>query len=212
MNRFVWNLRYPGAEDIAGHPTRHSKNIGPYALPGKYQVELVVDGKSQTQNFEIVKDPNSQATQEDLKSQFDRIIAIRDKITQVNRMVLTLRDLRKQLNEVAASAPTLQGKAEGLKHKLFAMEDILIQYKATFRMQLHAMPVKLDDKLYTLAGHVLKGEARPTRAQENLFAEHIITFNSVRDQLNDFIKSDLTDFNTAAKRIGVKSVIIPKLP
>jgi len=47
-----------------------------------------------------------------------------------------------------------------------------------------------------LAGHVLRGEARPTKAQEELFLDHKATFQSVLDGLDYFIRRDFAAFNS----------------
>jgi photosystem II stability/assembly factor-like uncharacterized protein len=92
LNRFVWtNQRYPGAQELKSHPTRSSRDIGPYALPGVYQVELVVDGVSSTRSFSLLPDPNSRASAQDLTEQFAFVSAVRDTISHVNRMVLAIR-------------------------------------------------------------------------------------------------------------------------
>ena len=57
MNRFVWNLRYPDATSFPGLIMWAGSVTGPPASPGTYQVRLTVDGKSQTQPFEVKKDP-----------------------------------------------------------------------------------------------------------------------------------------------------------
>lgn len=140
------------------------------------------------------------------------MIAIRGEITEVNRMVLALREVRAQLDAAASSAPALGEKVTGFDHRLLVLEDELIQYRAVFRMQLHAMPVMLDDKLYTLAGHVLRGEARPTSAQRALFAEHRATAQSVRDRLEAFAEKDLVILNSEAKAAGADPIVMPPLP
>ena len=78
LNRLIWeDMRYPGADEMANHPTRSSRNIGPYALPGTYQVELVVDGKSYEQAVELRKDPRSIATDAELERQFEFVSEVR---------------------------------------------------------------------------------------------------------------------------------------
>jgi hypothetical protein len=140
------------------------------------------------------------------------VIAIRDEITRVNHMVLALRDARRQLDATASSVPALAEKVTELDHHLLVLEDELIQYRAVFRMQLHAMPVMLDDKLYTLAGHVLRGEARPTKAQTALFAERRATAQSVRDRLGALVEEELAAFNAEAEAAGANPVAMPPLP
>lgn len=205
INTFWWDLRYPRAEDIEGVVTRASRNIGPYAVPGTYQVELVVDGSSQTRSFDVVRDPRNPATQEDLEAQFELGIAIRDKVTEVNRTILDIRATRKEIERVAGQAGNdqegtdLQERARDLSHRLYQLEDVLIQFTATFRMEFHAKPVKLNDKLYTLASYVGRGEARPTKAQYALFDELAAQADSIRSRLEAFKKEDLAAYFAQAE-------------
>ena len=48
-------MRYPSATSIPHSPLWAGSVRGPRALPGKYQVRLTVDGKSQTQPLVIVR-------------------------------------------------------------------------------------------------------------------------------------------------------------
>jgi len=210
LNRFVWtNQRYPGAEELEGHPTRASRKIGPYALPGNYQVELVADGASFTQSFSLVKDPNSLASSQDLQEQFAFVSAVRDTISHINRTVLAIRDIRAGILDRAAASSDLANRVEDLNDKLYRLEDVLTAYTAVYPMEYHAKATKLDDKLYNLAGHALRGDARPTKAQKELFAEHKATYNTVRNGVRRFLEKDLAAFNAAAKSAGLERVAIP---
>ena len=55
LNRFIWDMRYPNVSAIPGVPP---VVMSPIAKPGTYQVRLTVDGKSQTQSFELKLNPN----------------------------------------------------------------------------------------------------------------------------------------------------------
>ncbi len=62
LNRFVWDLRYTGSTHVPEYYLWEYKDgsRGPLALPGKYQVRLTVDGKSQTAPFEVSLDSRVQ--------------------------------------------------------------------------------------------------------------------------------------------------------
>ena len=59
LNRFVWDLRYPGAERVPGDVSTEKALTGPLAPPGRYQARLTVGDRSWTQRFEVRKDPAS---------------------------------------------------------------------------------------------------------------------------------------------------------
>ncbi|WP_375579076.1 hypothetical protein ABWH96_18990 [Marivirga tractuosa] len=99
-NQLIWNMRYPDAEVFDGMILWWSSTSGLTALPGKYDVELSVNGESQTQEFEIVKDPRSSATQEDLKAQFDFQNEVIAKLSETNLAIKDIRKARVQIEDV----------------------------------------------------------------------------------------------------------------
>ena len=104
MNRFDWSMRYPGANKVPGDKTTEGVGRGPLAPPGTYQVRLSVGEQSQTQSFEMVKDPRVEATQEDFDAQFELLIRIRDKISETHDNINRLRSARSQVTEWAKRA------------------------------------------------------------------------------------------------------------
>lgn len=208
LQRFIWeDMRYPGANELPNHPTRSSRNIGPYALPGTYKVELIVDGDTQVQSVELRKDPQSIASDEDLRRQFEFVSEVRDTISSVNQTILEIRRIRDEVLSAAAEDPQLAQRAAEINDRLYRLEDVLIQYDAEFRMEYHAKPTKLDDKLYNLAGHALRGDARPTKAQEELFVEHMATYQNVLSGLSELISGDLATFRALAEEPGDTDVL-----
>ena len=203
LNRFIWtNQRYPGANELPDHPTRSSRNIGPYAVPGEYKVEMVVDGKTYSRAIDLRNDPNSLASQADLVRQFEFVSEVIDTINAVNSTILEIRDLRDGVLEKGTENPTLTDKVKDLEDRFYRLEDVLTQYTAVYRGEYHAKATKLDDKLYNLAGHALRGDARPTKAQEELFVEHKTTFQAVLDGLSKLVSGDLASFNGLANQAG----------
>ncbi len=101
LNRFTWDLRYPGATKFdgmviwSGNPTR-----GPLAPPGRYQVRLTVGGHTQTRDLALEMDPRLKGvTAADLQAEFDLASKIRDATDLANRAVIQVRSLRRQLVE-----------------------------------------------------------------------------------------------------------------
>src|SRR5205807_1756162 len=70
----------------------------PFALPGKYQVRLTVEGESQTAPMEMKLDPRVKVEQADLQKQFDLGIQIRDELNRVYSAVNQIEDVRTQVN------------------------------------------------------------------------------------------------------------------
>ena len=72
LNRYTWDMHYPGFTEFKGMIFWAARNRGPLALPGQYQVRLTVDGQTQVQPAEIRLDPRVKGvTPADLQKRFD---------------------------------------------------------------------------------------------------------------------------------------------
>ncbi|MCG8441822.1 MAG: hypothetical protein MI723_08435 [Caulobacterales bacterium] len=210
LNRFIWsNQRYPGAEELEGHPTRSRRRIGARALPGDYRVELLVGDEVLAQDFALVADPNIDTPISHLQEQFDFAIAIRDTITDLNRTVLAIREIRAGLFDRSGVGAEAELRAAQMSDALYLIESVLTAYMAEYRMQYHAIPVRLDDKLYILGERVVTGDRRPTEAQRELFADFQARYGAARADLAAFLRDDLAAFNAMVGEGGAEPVAIP---
>lgn len=85
MHRFVWDLHYQKAEGqhseypIAAIVRNTVKtDLGPWVMPGKYHISLIVDGKRFQQNMQVRMDPRVTTRQPDLQRQFELSLQLRD--------------------------------------------------------------------------------------------------------------------------------------
>ena len=117
LNRFTWDLAYPGPRDGAGR----IGGGGPTAVPGRYQVRLTANGVTETEPLVVREDPRvakDGVTLADLRDQFDHNMRVRDLVSDVNRAVSRLRDAQARFNErTGAAADTLE-KIRALEAKL----------------------------------------------------------------------------------------------
>jgi photosystem II stability/assembly factor-like uncharacterized protein len=167
MNRFVWDMRYPVAESFPGM-VLWGGLPAPLAVPGKYQARLRLGDQSQSVTFEIKADPRSSATPEDYQAQFDFMLAARDKLTATHRGVKQIRDVRDQLEALdrrlkgRKDAAEVRSASAGLAKKLTAIEEALHQTKARSPQDVLNFPIRLNNRLASLAGVVSFGDHRPT--------------------------------------------------
>jgi photosystem II stability/assembly factor-like uncharacterized protein len=214
MNRFVWNMQYPDAERVPGAILWGGMLSGPVAAPGLYQVKLTVGEKMMAESWQWKKDPRLLTTQEEYKEQFDFLIRIRDKITEVNRSINKLRDVKKQLDSLLGKVRKHEkGKdiieaAKELKKKLSSVEDVLIQSKSKSRQDPLNYPIKLDNKIAALAGVVSSADTRPADQSYEVFKELSAKADEQLTKLKDILKKDLSDFNKLVKRAEIPEIII----
>jgi photosystem II stability/assembly factor-like uncharacterized protein len=170
-NRFVWDTRYPGA-DVLDDAVFQGTAEGPLAAPGSYRVELAAGDSTESQTFEIVRDPRLEFTDADLQSQFDFLIAVRDKLTETMSVVKRIRDLRKSAEAAVAKAgdtDKLKDALRELNDKLYPLEERLVQYRARAGQDLINYPTAIDSKLARLTSFMSMGDGPPTDGARDLY-------------------------------------------
>jgi hypothetical protein len=214
MNRFVWDMRYPDAEEVPGAVLWGGSVSGPVAPPGIYQVKLTVGDASHIREWEWKKDPRSGASPEDLRDQFDFLIQVRDKLGEVNRAVNTLRKVRGKVDRLAEEIKTrpeaaaFLEEAEKVKGKLTAVEDVLIQAKSKSSQDPLNYPVKLDDKIAALAAVASGADAPPTDPTRELFKELSERADAELRNLKAILDSDVPRLNNLLREAGIPHIII----
>jgi len=218
LNRFVWDLRYEGSSHVPDYYLWEYKDgsRGPLAVPGKYQVRLTVDGKSQTAPFELKLDPRVNVAQADLQRQFDLLIQIRDELTRVYDTVNQIQDVRAQIDglkkripETVSTKPLLTTAGE-LDEKLLAVRDNLAQMKIRSNEDSLSYPQKVDSKLAALAMAVGVGsDSPPTEAEYRVFEK-------LKKQADDSVahwaeiqKTDLAAFQKMMAGQNILAIVVP---
>jgi len=215
LNRFVWDMRYPDAENLKdirfwawGGSTR-----GPVAVPGKYQVKLTAGTKSFTQWFEIKKDPRISTTDEEFKEQFDLLIRIRDKLSEANRTVNKVRDIVKQLDELSQRLKGTPKEGEinklvkPLREKLTAIEGEITQNKARSSQDLLNHPVKLNGKLASLASAVASADSKPTKQMYEVFDDLSKRLDEQLRKFKEIYEKEIPEFNRKVKELEIPAII-----
>ena len=210
LNRFVWNLRYADATSFPGLIMWAGSVTGPRVSPGTYQVRLTVDGKSQTQSFEVKKDPRLSTTPEEYARQLTLALQIRDKLSETNEGVIRIRELRKQLDDYAKrSDKRVSAAAKDLAGKLTTVEENLYQTKNRASEDPLNFPIKLNNKLAHVLGVVESSDNQPT-AQSNMVYEDLATrVNAELKTLNSLLTTDLAAFNKLVRDANIPAVEAP---
>ncbi len=200
MNRFVWDTRYPGAAKPEVEDVSDSGYDGPVAPPGAYKVRLDVGGVSQTEEFEIRKDPRVAATQEDLQEQFDLLIRIRDKVSDTYDAANKIARVRGQVDGWVARAPSGSVKdavseaAEELKGKLAAVEQEIVQPKTLSGVDRLSEPSKLDAKIKEIAAVPASADYRPTKQAYDVFEDISARLDVQFQALQNILDNDVPRF------------------
>ena len=218
LNRFIWDTRYEGTSRVPGYYLFEYKEgaYGPFALPGKYQVRLTVEGKTQTAPMELKLDPRVKVDQADLQKQFDLGIQIRDELNRVYNAANQIEDVRSQVNGLKKrlasndnTKPVLQA-ANDLDQKLVSARDNLIQVKIKANEDSLAYPQRADSKLAYLA--LLVSDETDSAPTEAAYQE----FDRLKKQTDDYLahwaelqKTDLASFQKIAAGQNIQAIVVP---
>jgi hypothetical protein len=210
LNQFAWDMRYPDASSFRGMIMWAGSVRGPMAPAGTYTVRMTVgDAAPQTATFKLVNDPRTTATAADLQAQFDFLIKVRDRTTQANDAVKTIRNVRLQLNERVAAAPRLRRQAAALDSAMAKVEREIYQVKNQSGQDPLNYPVRLNNRIAALAGVAGSGPYRPTDQAEQVFTELSAALEAELQRLQKILTEDLKKFNDEARRAG-QPPVVPK--
>ncbi len=165
INRFTWNLRYPGAYTFPGMVLwGASAKMGPAAVPGTYHVRLTANGVTQTQDLVLQADPRVPTSLAELQKQFDLAWNLRNQLSQADTMVSEVRQVRKQLDDrvKASPDPQLKAQADAFLGKLTTIEQTIYQVQNRSDQDPLNFPIRLNNYIGALGRSVMSGDAAPT--------------------------------------------------
>lgn len=199
MNRFFWDMRYPGTQmpPSAGalngfQSSDYSPPSSPIAPPGRYMVRLSVDGQAYEQPFEIRKDPRVKASDADLRAQFDLMVDLRDRFSEVADTVIRIREVRAKLDGRRAELPEdSRVKVDGILEQFRQIEGILTIWMGTEAHPMMWSSPGLTEKLSSLSRAVGAADAKPTKSMYAVFEDLSERFEVQRKRLNQVIEEEL---------------------
>jgi TonB family protein len=201
MNRFTWDLEYPGPYLLPGVDEGRQSPIrgytgGPLALPGRYTVRLQAGEWSQQQSFRVLQDPRSTSTLADMRDQFSLMVSIRDKITETQRAVWRIRSVRKQLTDIAtlmqSRGEEIGRAAVSITDKLSAIEQQLLQ---TRQGDLANIKPLLTNQWAWLYGMMAGSDHRPTNSAYQRFNDLNSELESHLVELQRILTAEVMAFN-----------------
>ena len=101
-HRFVWDLRWASAGANAAIEEEEGRGVprGPRAVPGEYQLKLIVDGTAFNQPLKLEMDPRSHATVAELDEQLRVGLEIFSEVQNARKTLAQIAALKKRLTEI----------------------------------------------------------------------------------------------------------------
>lgn len=209
-NRFIWNLRVDGVEDVKGMINWFVLNDGPRVIPGTYSVELHVDDNINTAEFSVLKDPRlASVTEQDFKDQYDFIISIRDKMNELNTAIRDIRKGRSQLNDVKGKIEneSIITEIDSLVATMSGIEETLYQTKNRSPQDPLNFPIRLNNKYGHVGALASIGFNRPTEQMYGVKKELEVLINAELEKW----KTLQTEFTALNQKLREESIPYIKL-
>lgn len=212
LNRFAWNLRYPEAAKFEGLVLWGGGTDGPRVPPGTYTVRLTVGEESQTATAQLKQDPRTSSSQADLQAQFDFLLAANRKLTEIHEQIERIREVRAQLTGIRKragkeeAAKPIVDAAKDLDKKMTAIEEALYQTKNRSAQDPLNFPIRLNDKLASVADSASAGDAAPTAQQRAVYTQLVTQIDAELAKLRQLWEKDLPTLNTLVKTSEVPAI------
>jgi hypothetical protein len=151
-----------------------------------------VDGQAYEQPFEIRKDPRVKASDADLRAQFELMVDLRDRFSEVAGAVLRIREVRTQVDGHRAELPVdARVEADGILEQLREIEGILTIWMGSQAHPMMWSPPGLTEKLSSLSRAVGAADAKPTESMYAVFEDLSERFEVQRNRLNQVIEEEV---------------------
>jgi hypothetical protein len=187
-------------------------------LPGDYPVRLTVAGRALTQPLRVEPDPRSTATAADLEAQLTFALEVRDRMSRIADMIVTIRGVREQLKDrrqrLGADPRTAPLVASGdqLIARLDAIERVIHNPDAEIDYDVltgRDGGTKLYSKLAWLLGSADDHDGPPTQGMREVGAELAAELAAEEAKLEDVLTRDLARLDAIARESGVPFVVVP---
>ncbi|QKC86846.1 sialidase family protein [Mesorhizobium sp. NZP2077] len=218
LNRFVWDLRYPGAAQLdrsletpkyKALAAEREDPSGPAVIPGSYRVRLETGDKDQIVSFSVVKDPRVVTTEKEFAEQFallqelfSRLSALNQTVNHIRLMKRQMADMQKWLGE---KRTPLGDRAQALAGQLEAIEGALIDIKQETPLDQERNPPGLKDKLVDLISVVAVADEAPTQPARQV-ADEIVSKVDAEIKKFDAGKEEAAALNLALRSAGVEPI------
>ncbi len=218
MNRFIWDLRYPGPDLISSARFSLAYTGGAWAPPGRYTIRVEVGDDEQEVAVDLATDPRiPTVSAADLQAQFELTMQVRDHLTEVHDAIREIRSIREQTKAFVdrtsegeydeALVDDLRERADSLDTELTEIEEALIQTKSESGQDPINFPPMLDDQLAYLYSHVTGSYGHPTEGAYERFDDLQGETAPLLERFEAAVSGAVAEFNEALAAAGVGAVV-----
>ena len=232
LNRAYWDLRYdPSEMPMLRTPVfEHShvqlgengyrtppdgSVVRPLAVPGEYILRLVVGNDAREVKLQILQDPQSEATPEELREQLDFQLELRDMSNVVSTLINRIEWVRKDIIDMRQRFGTNETYSTPidlgieLEQALISLEMKLFDLRLTggsARQDTIRWPRQLWAKISSLSQYSAGSDDKPTDQSFEVMELYRVNIEQFMTDWNDFENVDLRLFNDMLTEYGLTPV------
>ncbi len=233
MNRMMWDLRHRasasprlrtpalehshrGVGQDGWRPPPDGGPVRPLAIPGRYRVRLTAGAEQRTAELEILRDPASTASAEEMRAQLALQLELREMSDStaelISRIEWTRRGLA-DLEERVRGNPVYAEIAEvgeELAQALIDLEMELFDLRLTggsARQDTIRWPRRLWAKIASLAGYSAGSDDPPTESMREIGDIYQLQLEEYLGRWAEMAADDIADFNRLLAERGLPPII-----
>ena len=204
LHRVVWDLRAEpsgaAASGLAGALVL--TNLGPFVLPGNYQVKVSAAGQEQTKTVRVAGDPLIQITEADRKKLYDALTALTEMQRTVGSAVSVVTKMDDQMKEISEMLKAYPNASTGIKTSVDAtskeIQDLRRKLAGAGGRGGGGEPGEggggqqaLKNRIDSLKSDVVGSQSLPTAIQANRLDSFLKELNDAVNQVNAAINNTM---------------------
>ena len=182
--------------------------------PGAYNVHLVINGNTSTEQLTLLRDPNTESSEADINAQHDFMSNLHDDIDEAAGMVNELELLRRQLYDLKAvlavqnNDADIMGAMGTVDSAFLALEGRLVQLNTSGTGQdVVRWPAQLVQKMNYLAVSTEVGDFPPADQYVEVYEKLSGELAECRDQMASIKAGILADFLEMLEENGIDPIV-----
>ena len=218
LNRFVWDLKYPGPETLEKSlaPLRNKPlaepadpPTGPTVVPDRYRVEMSLGSETMAAEFSVVKDPRVSTTAEAYREQFELLRELTASLGKVHATVNHIRRLKHRFAVLAEGSETdtrdLAARTAAVAERLSAAEAVLVDVHRESDRDVLRNPAGLNDTLVDLINTVSLADNAPTKQAAAASKEVMARVDDEIGKVKRLIETEVAAVNRLALEQAVEA-------
>lgn len=214
VNRIIWDLRYEEGERLAGgqgrgRGGRFGGGMRASVSPGIYTAKITANGQTAETKIIVRADPRLSMSDQDFKLKTDALLALRDQMSQVNRLINNTEMVAKQLGELKQRITT-SGKDSGVDPAVNGMIDEALKSIKNLQDEVLRRPPpamgyrsrpRLREEASSLFDAIESATARPTSPQISRSVELKQETVDAANQFDKILQDQVNPINEKTKNL-----------